>query len=350
MYIKQNNRWKRVKNVYRKESGSWKKSNNLLYKNSNWGIARNFYRLIEVKSAGYNDSNLSRYIKIDGTSIGGLGGRGWSIVVFPNGLESYSFSKRWDTYGSASEASDFISKLNSLNAGDLVIFMTYDEPSNRISTNSSFINEISKFGADTTIFDNMESRSSYILVAHKYGKKYFEQYKPRHSTENNYFSGIIYNEKPFFGEMSEIDWSNYNKTRISTSQRIEGSYGYENVKSATWTMTNIDSDTDWDKYPDAKAYFHRTSDMYNGQILVGNRVIFEMGNDHSDPPGGTWDRVGEIVEVDNGTQHYYVKKVYGSSPFNDGGDADDNGVWEVVDIVETNRGRNVTTTNYYLLN
>jgi len=74
-----------------------------------------------------------------------------------------------------------------------------------------------------------------------------------------------------------------------------------------------------------------------------------MGNEKSDMPNPAWDSIGNIVKVEGSSQNFYMKKIASPEPFSTSNNADDNGIWEVVKMINTNFARLTSTTEYYLM-
>jgi hypothetical protein len=149
-------------------------------------------------------------------------------------------------------------KLKTLNAGDLVAFFTWDEPIRNVVDNIAFKTELAKFGANLDLFSGAVIRSSYFLLAHKFGHKYEEGFKTVSSTIINQSSVIKVESNSLFGRYNTENWTTYSNERISTTMKIEAGYGFKNLPDAVWTITVIDEESDWDNYPKAKAAFYQT--------------------------------------------------------------------------------------------
>lgn len=122
--------------------------------------------LIQVESAGLQDSPRDRRIKIDinGSQVlNTTAPRSYRATKLRfNGFSwEYITSNGYDVYGSSSEASDLDSFLNDFEDGELLIINTYDEPENNRGEFSGTLE--SRFGA--TLISGVDRRESYMLVA-----------------------------------------------------------------------------------------------------------------------------------------------------------------------------------------
>lgn len=267
--INVNGRWKDVKSTYVKENDVWK-------------LNKIYRRDVELKSAGNDDSDRSTYVKVDGETIL-TSTRGWSIAIFNNDMSAYQ-TFRYDTYGSTANTSSLISKLQELKAGTLVAFITNDEPNRNVSSNSAFIDEIAKFGADTTAISSLGYRGSYLLLAHKYGKKYVESAGPRDFSQKNTGRAEVMIDPRKFGRMVDEDWDKYKSGYYGGSLSFSTSYAYMTMDDSKWHNSEISTLSDWAQNPETMKLMLSGGGTNDGQVVLGNRFSIEMGNNKSNSP------------------------------------------------------------------
>jgi len=331
--VKTNGVWTEPKETWINDTGIWKpisKTDGVL----------------EINAQGYDDTYGESYAKLDGVTLRN-GSRGWNFVIFRREnklLEPEVY--RYDTHADTSLYTTAANLINNSNSGDLFLIFTHDQPAlTGGGLDTTFYNSLRSSFNVTTGLANLVYRGSYALIAFKYGKKMHESLKGRYYTGDDAFSLTgLRNVRQLWGDYETHDFTSYTKTRISTTQTLQASFGYSNLPQ-TYTVSSLD----WSIHTEAASYFDKDSGYDLGQITLGNRLVFEMGNEKSDMPNPAWDSIGNIVKVEGSSQNFYMKKIASPEPFSTSNNADDNGIWEVVKMINTNFARLTSTTEYYLM-
>ncbi|MCE2597050.1 LysM peptidoglycan-binding domain-containing protein [Motilimonas cestriensis] len=193
-----------------------------------------------VRSMGYDDKLYrasNRGVTIDGAHVGG-NGRGVTVTLL-NSDNSLLSTKTFDTYGSASATSAFVSYINSLSAqasGVQVVISTSDEWTSQLGVNGK--QALVKLGGSETILNSAASRSSYVLVAQMQGgswQRLYQDYGPRYADQ-----GVGYER-----DGARVFQSIYNTAgQLTASIRPDGAHEYyfydnENRLAATVNAVGV---------------------------------------------------------------------------------------------------------------